>query len=186
MTKKVTDLTEDTTPVATDLVYVTTDPAGSPKDAKVELANLVAGGAIAGAISVVGNSTGQTGISATTWTTITQFDTDVFSGGVTADQANNKLVLVEAGFYLVVFTMSFSGTGNDTYNVRAVWNGVSDTGAQVTRKLGTGGDVGSATLVAVIDATSGGNDLQVEFQIDTSGDFTLEDGFLFATRLNHT
>lgn len=37
---KLTDFTEDTAPLATDMVYVVHDPAGTPGDRKVKLANV--------------------------------------------------------------------------------------------------------------------------------------------------
>ena len=40
---KLIDLVEDTAPTSDDLVYVVNDPAGTPGDKKVTLANLLVG-----------------------------------------------------------------------------------------------------------------------------------------------
>lgn len=42
--EKLTDLTEETSPAATDLVYVVTDPGGSPVNKKCQIGNLPGGG----------------------------------------------------------------------------------------------------------------------------------------------
>ncbi len=74
------------------------------------------------------------------WTTTTAGPT---GGGMTVSTATDDIVVPVAGDYIVAVTMSFSGGSNDTYTCNVHEDGLPGRIALV-RKLGTGGDVGSA------------------------------------------
>jgi len=104
----------------------------------------------------------------TGWTKLTQFDSNGESQGVTVDATNNKITLDTAGKYLTVVQLSFSGTGSVTWNLAVYWNGSIVAGACAERKLGTGGDVGSVSILGIVDASSAGNDIEVYVNPDGS------------------
>jgi len=108
------------------------------------------------------NGTASPAVTQTPGTTpvlYTGFDTNGPSSGVTADQANDKFVIGVAGVYLITAQFSFSGTINATFNMQAAI--ISDSpattlaGAKCTRKLGTGGDVGSCSLTGLASLAAG-------------------------------
>lgn len=97
-----------------------------------------------GFISVLDGSTADAGISATP-KLVTGFTTNGVAKDTTPDFANNQITVGVAGDYVIKFQMSFSGTASRTFLFRARVNGaVSVLGC--SRKLGTGGDVGSCSF----------------------------------------
>ncbi|MCK5439693.1 MAG: hypothetical protein KAI97_07100, partial [Gemmatimonadetes bacterium] len=74
-----------------------------------------------------------------------------------ADFANDRIEVGANGdgVYLFVAQISFSGTANATFTFAASVNGTPATGVLCQRKLGTGGDVGSASLVGLLSLADG-------------------------------
>jgi hypothetical protein len=185
---KLTALTENTSPVKDDLLYMVDDPAGTPLDRKVEFENLPKATGMGATISVEGNSTATTiSSSSTDWSNavqITVFDTDGAENNATADHTNDHITVDVAGTYLILINLSFSGGLSDTYSFSAFKNnGATRLGPLATRKLGTGGDVGSAGLTAL--ATLSATDT-VEVWIqneDATSDCTIQDGSLTIIRV---
>jgi hypothetical protein len=139
-------------PVSTDLIPFTDDPAGTPATKNMlpaSLATLLQSLVVAdGGLSVDGNAVAQTGISAT-FQVLTAFDTNAPSVNATSDHTADTVTLTVDGTYDVEFQASFSGTVNKTYEFACFKGGV-DTGFKFQRKLGTGGDVGSASFTGRI------------------------------------
>ena len=79
--------------------------------------------------------------------------------GATADAVNSKIVITDTGSYLVNAQMSFSGTVSATFHfyLKIISDSpVTDlVGARATRKLGTGGDVGSCSFSGIVELTNG-------------------------------
>lgn len=99
--------------------------------------------------------------------------------GITADQANNKIILDIAGKYLVMFQVSFTGTGNTEFEFELYVDAVA-TGYRCSRKLGAGGDVGSASFLGLVDA-SALDDLEVYVNADGAAKaITVQDAQLYA------
>ena len=134
-------------------------------------AGVVPGSSIThGEIYLSGGTTNQTtNTTADTFDVITVWASNGESNGTTPDQANNVITLDEAGTYLVGFSVSFSGTVQATFECRAYVNGVAQTQCSLERKLGTGGDVGSASFQGIVTATAG-QDLDVRVAADTGSD----------------
>mgnify|MGYP001829035177 CR=1 FL=1 len=79
----------------------------------------------------------------------TGFSSENDYNGAIPDAANNKITIAEAGIYHVFFQCSFSGTVNaDWFFQLAIINTSPPTliPRAADRKLGAGGDVGSASL----------------------------------------
>ena len=89
----------------------------------------------------------------------TGFSSNGPESGATADAANSKIIISDTGSYLVNAQMSFSGTVSATFHFYLKI--ISDSpitdlvGARTTRKLGTGGDVGSCSFSGIVELTNG-------------------------------
>ncbi len=88
--------------------------------------------------------------------------------GLTVDTTNDYITIVDAGDYLVAGSISFSGTGNKTYKVSVYSDTSTDTNISFTRKLGTGGDVGSASIGPAVITLAAGDDVCL-FHSSTDG-----------------
>jgi len=122
----------------------------------------------------------------TGWNTAQGAD-GISSSGVTPAKASNKITIVETGIYSVEFLCSFSGTGNSTFELQGYLGGVAQAQLQVQRKLGTGGDVGSAGFSGTIDVTSGSTDIDIRVASDgVSDSFTPVQANLKVTRVFST
>ena len=101
----------------------------------------------------------------------TGFESNGPDSGATADAANSKIVITDTGSYLVNVSLSFSGTNIATFHfyLKIISDSpVSDLpGARTTRKLGTGGDVGSCSFSGVVQLTNGD---EVGIYINSDGD----------------
>jgi len=124
------------------------------------------------------NSAGST-ITVTTagtyygWTTAT-VGTVAGTGFVTADVANataDNLTIGTsgAGTYLVTLSVCYSGTANSTAVGAIHVDGVPQTNITLRRKLGTGGDVGSASATGILKLEVG-NVVDLRFTADGNGD----------------
>ena len=78
---------------------------------------------------------------------LTCWDTNGASNGTTPDHTTDGITVDVTGVYEVAFQCSFSGTGSSVVKFRLRIDGVEQSFG-CTRKLGTGGDVGSASFLA--------------------------------------
>jgi len=96
----------------------------------------------------------------TTAEKITVFDTNANAAGITPDQANDRLVVLVAGDYLVSIGSSFGGDSATVFDFIA-YGGPSGapvaTECKFRRKLGTGGsgDIGRAAAQAIVPLNAG-------------------------------
>lgn len=139
-----------------------------------------------GEISVEGNATETTITSSSTDFTnkvqITVFDTNGISNpGVTPDHTNDHITVESGsdGNYEIAASVSFSGGANDIYSLAVfINNGATQIGERVTRKLGTGGDVGVAAWTTIA-ALSGNDTVELWIQNESATDnVTIEDAML--------
>ena len=93
----------------------------------------------------VSEASGSQSISGT-YVLINQFTANGISSGVTPDYTTGTITLPTAGEYHVMANPSFSGGLNTTFTMTVHVDGAPQPQAQLIRKLGTGGDVGSASL----------------------------------------
>ena len=104
------------------------------------------------------------------------------SSTCTPSATTDDITVTDAGDYLVTAQMSFSGTLSKTFVIE-IYNGGIATNLKCTRKLGTSGDVGSASVVGII--TLAAADYISLFHSSTDGGttFTLADAQLTITKI---
>lgn len=135
----------------------------TPQDIRDMLVSLMG---VYGGIKIVDGITAQSGITPTP-ETLTGWEVNSPSNGVSPDYSTGQITVDHDGVYLVTAQVSFSGTLNTTFTVHVRIDGVEqDEGLH--RKMGTGGDVGSASLMAII-SLSEGNVLTLYVQSDAGG-----------------
>jgi len=178
---KITALDALATVADEDVLAIVDDPSGTPVTKKVTVPNLLAGDW--GIIYTNAGSGSQT--LSTGWSKLTQFDSNGESqGAVTADATNNKLTLNAVGKFLILVQLSFSGSASVDWDLAIYWNGSAIAAGSAERKLGTGGDVGSVSIIGVVDATLSGNDIEIYVNPDgSSKNIVVEHGQVFVQRL---
>ena len=104
---------------------------------------------------------------------LTAWNTDGLSSGITVSSATGKMTVSNAGIYEIDLSISFSGTLSKTFVFEIYQDDVSAsptptaTGFKMTRKLGTGGDVGSASLTGLVSLAA--NDSIMIYVSSTDG-----------------
>ena len=137
------------------------------------------------AIYVADGSTPQAGVT-TTPVKLTGFTVNVAGlGGMTPDFTDNSIQVNLDGAYLVLAQISFSGSVNQGFEIHVNIDGV-ETPFGVHRKIGTGGDVGSATIIAPLTGLSSGEKIELYINTDPSGtaQLTIVDAQLFAIKIS--
>lgn len=86
---------------------------------------------------------------------ITAWNFNMPTKNMTSDYANGYVTVAVDGVYKVDFTSAFSGTPNTTFQMHLFVNGSENTFVGLHRKLGTGGDVGSAAYSSLVTLASG-------------------------------
>ena len=105
-----------------------------------------------------------------TYEQFTGFATNGSSNDCTPNQANNKITATKPGLYLVFFQCSFSGTISAEVSFQIRLDGANQPQCHFIRKLGTGGDIGSGSLMGIIDVDSASEDITVWWTSDDDGD----------------
>lgn len=82
------------------------------------------------------------------------YDHELPSRYVTSNATGGKVTLHKGGDWLVAVQSSFSGVANTEYHFAVFLDG-TETILETDRKLGTGGDVGSCSIVGILSVTSG-------------------------------
>lgn len=143
-----------------------------------------------GEISAESNATATTiALSSADFTNKVQveiFDTNGASEGITPDNTENHILIPTnyGGLYLIVVSMCFSGTGNNTISFACFKNnGATQITTRATRKLGTGGDTGAAGCFGLA-ALSDADTVELWVQNETGGNnITVEDVSLSIARV---
>lgn len=111
--------------------------------------------------------TAQSITNGATYIKYTGFTDNGVSNNCTADAANDKITITKLGKYSIDSTFNFSsGTNNTTFFAGVFINGVEQDNIHFTRKVGTAGDVGSASATGFINITSVPIDLDFRFRHD--------------------
>jgi hypothetical protein len=105
-----------------------------------------------GILSCQGGTTGEATVDATP-RKVAAWNTNGVNDGVTPDATNDHLKILTDGTYIVFANMSFSGTASKTYQLEIYKNGLT-TGFATDRKLGTGGDVGSCSIIGIMQCSA--------------------------------
>ncbi len=174
------------TPVLTDIIYGVDDPAAAKTPGKVTLTALLAlfeanWIRASGVMSAQATSSAE----ATTDGTprkITAWNTDGLETNMTVDSTTgNDITADVAGEFHIMTKISFSGTASKTFQVEIYVNG-SATGFASDRKLGAGGDVGSAMACGLVDLSATDRIQVYHSSSDGGSAFTVTEAQLVAYR----
>jgi len=159
--------------------------AGTDTERAVTPAGLSAGlDALVGNIveygEIYNNSTGTAVVSlSTSWAKITgsfQGNT-ISSDNIVPDYANDRITVNHVGVLFVGLQASFSGGTSAVVEGAVYLDGTRQESIRFRRKLGTGGDVGSASALGIIQATGTSMDLEFYARADSgTPNFKLESG----------
>lgn len=173
--KKISELTELITPTLSDILAIVN--LGVTK--KIQLTNLpfypIAG--IFGGIHVHDNAVSQTVATGAGYTKLTCYSDNDPSSSMTPDAANNKITITSTGYYLVNCSLNFADdTNNVEWRIAPFLDGVEVDSIHIVRKIGTAGDVGSASFSGILTVNSVPVDLDVRARHDDLGsvDITVE------------
>jgi len=171
----------DTIRTRTDLLTLLADNATGQISAQDVRDVVVTLHGVYGGMHVDDGSTPQSGVNGTPQK-LTAWTTAMPAVGVTVDAANDQLTVGTAGVYLCVAQISFSGTISAAFEAHIYRNG-GDTGFGFHRKMGVGGDQGSATAAGLV--TCAANDVfSVYVNSDGTNDqITVIDGQFFVIRI---
>ena len=92
---------------------------------------------------------------------LTLWNTDGLASGLTVSSSTGKVTVTSAGIYEIDMSISFSGQLSKTFVFEIYKDDISEsptptaTGFKMIRKLGTGGDVGSASLSGLVSLDAG-------------------------------
>ena len=116
---------------------------------------------------------------------IDQFTANLPAVGLTPDHAQDRIT-VDAGsdgMYLIAAQVSFSGTNNAGFHVYIYKNGATTGPFAFHRKLGAGGDIGSASILGLVSLVEADFiELWVAAETGTPN-FTVEDSQLVMVRI---
>ena len=106
--------------------------------------------------------------------------------GLTVDTTGGDITIASdgAGDYLVSASIAFSGTASKTFTCE-IYIDSTGTGMSLTRKLGAGGDVGSASIGSAVVTLAAGEEVSI-YHASTDGGsaFTVVDIQLTCVRLS--
>lgn len=120
-----------------------------------------------GSMLTIENVTAETTTDATP-RKLASFNTNGAVNRTTVDHTTNNITIVETGIYNITCMLSFSGTLSKTFFAQAYKN-ITPIGIACERKLGTGGDVGSASFGAPGVALTAGDTVSVYHWSDDGG-----------------
>jgi hypothetical protein len=102
----------------------------------------------------------------TTFRKVEALSTQAIASGLTVDTANNQITATVAGDYFVAVSLSFSGSGNDTYYLE-IFKNAAGTGYEVERYL-SNADVGACSVSGIVTCAIG-DDIALYQQSPTGG-----------------
>jgi len=135
------------------------------------------GGLCFGEIYVEGNSTADTVATATN-TQMNRFDTNGEFNNTTPQHTSDHIIIDKAGKYLVTISISFSGDPSVDWAFSLYKNNGATQYANVhcNRKLGAGGDIGSASMSGICDfAATDTVELWMQHAAGVNKDITVQD-----------
>ena len=124
-----------------------------------EIARLRSGGII-----ITDGATPQTGITDTP-VKLEGFTRNTHHHGIDGEHQNNRILITHGGDHLITAQMSFSGTVVQLVTIEVYMND-EPTGVKTERKLGTGGDVGSASITGIIHIE---DNSEIDLRVNSSG-----------------
>ena len=152
--------------VSDDLLFLLSRPTDGMayKASFAQLKAEVAGDKYYGIMQSVDGDTSSPEMTQTitgTPTILAQWNTDGLSSGITTSSATGKATVTNTGIYEIDMSISFSGQLSKTFVFEIYKDDTSAsptptaTGFKMARKLGTSGDVGSASLSGLVSLAAG-------------------------------
>ena len=138
---------------------------------------LTGGGLEFGEIWVEGNATADT-IATATNTQVLRFANNGESNGTTPDHTNDHITVATDGKYMITVSVSFSGDASVDWSFGVYKNngGTAFSNVHCNRKLGSGGDIGSAGLTGIIDVSANDTiELWMQHGAGVNKDITIQD-----------
>lgn len=130
--------------------------------------------AIFGGIHVDSGSTAQSITTGSVYTKITAFTDNDLSKNMTPDADNDKITITVDGVYQIILSTSIaSGTANITFFGSVFLESVEQGQCHWTRKVGSAGDIGAATLNGNVTVTAAPMDIDFRVRHDGVGDVDL-------------
>ena len=154
----------------------------SPQDIRDAIVSMFG---VSSAIYVADGSVAQTGIT-TTPAKMTGFTNNLAGvGGMTPDHTDDSIEVPIDGDYLFLAQISASGSINDVFEVHVAIDDVN-TPFGTHRKLSTGGDEGSKSILAPLYGMTAGEKVTLQINITPSGtgEFTPIDMQLFGLKIS--
>lgn len=175
--KKITELPVlSVTPELTDLLLVVDVEAAENTTKQITWYNLgfYPRVGIFGGIHVHDNAVAQSVPTGAAYTKLTHFVDNDASNDMTPDADNDKITITTPGNYLLNCSMNFSdGTNNVTWYIAPFLDGVEWDAIHVVRKIGTAGDVGSASMSGIITVDTVPVDLDIRGRHNNGGSIDL-------------
>lgn len=131
---------------------------------------------------VEGNSTAEATTDATPRKIAGPTFVQKIAEGLSVDEANNMITIDTAGDYYVMASICFSGSLSDTFNV-TIYQDTTSSNLTLERKLGTGGDIGSANVSGIISCAADEDISLYHSSSDGGNAFTATDMQLSVFRL---
>lgn len=155
-----------------------TERAVTPAGVLASISNNIAAQSEYGGIYNQATGTASIDITSTFVKVTGSFTGDMVSTDhITPNWQEGKVTISINGVYFVGVQVSFAGTANATVNGGIFVDGVVQEQVRFRRKLGAGGDVGSASALGLINVTGTPVDLDFRVKRDAgTGVFTLQAG----------
>lgn len=141
-----------------------------------------------GEIYVHENSGADTVATATT-TQVTRFNQNGLSNAMTPSHSQDHITVDNAGKYLCTVSISFSGTGSVDWTFHVYKNNGTTKfdNVHTNRKLGAGGDIGSASMSGIIDLAENDTvELWMEHAEGVNKNITIQDCTLSLVQIGGT
>ena len=151
----------------------------SPQDRRDSIVSMFG---VYGGIHLADGATPQAGIT-TTPEKFTGFALNGISSDMTVDHTADSITVGTDGVYFISFEISWSGTGNTTFQFHVRVDGVEQPFGD-ERRLGAGGDVGSVSFLAPL-ILSAAEVITIYVETDAGGGASMTASFsqLFAFKL---
>jgi hypothetical protein len=132
-----------------------------------------------------GKDVGVVSLSAGIYTNVTNITYGLINGMTQNITENSDLTIQVGGVYQVTSQWSFSGSATNEYHLSLTINHIQQDKCHSERKIGTGGDVGSASFTCFIDVSVGDYIIPVIENVGASNSATIHDLQLNLVRIGN-
>ncbi len=185
MAGKISEMSDGGAGQDSDRIEITRDPLGTPVTRFQDLAGIkehINAALAHGIMSVQSGVTAEPTVD-TTPRKIAAWNVDGIAKNMTVDSTiGNDITASVAGVYVAITSIAFVGSSGDTFKFEIFKNGVA-TGFAIERKIGTGGDHGSAPIIGLVSLVA--TDTVEVFQSTVDGNsMTISEAQLAVIRIS--